>query len=39
VELIEVDTVVSPGMPGLADLGIEPRSMEDALERMVQSSI
>jgi uncharacterized protein YbjT (DUF2867 family) len=38
VELMEVDTVVSPGTPGLAALGIEPRSMEEVLESMLRSS-
>ena len=38
VELMEVDTVVLPGAPGLADLGIEPRPMEEVLESMLRSS-
>ena len=38
VELMEVDTVVSPGMPGLADLGIEPRPMEEVIESMLRYS-
>jgi hypothetical protein len=38
VELMEVDTVVSPGMPGFIDLGIEPRPMEEVLERMLRGS-
>jgi hypothetical protein len=35
---MEVDTVVSPGMPGLADLGIEPRPMEEVIESMLRYS-
>jgi NADH dehydrogenase len=31
VELMEVDTVVSPGMPGLQDLGIAPQPVEDTV--------
>jgi uncharacterized protein YbjT (DUF2867 family) len=38
VELMEVDTVVSPGMTGFIDLGIEPRPMEEVLERMLRAS-
>jgi uncharacterized protein YbjT (DUF2867 family) len=38
VELMEVDTVVSPGTPGFANLGIKPRSMEEVLESMLRSS-
>jgi uncharacterized protein YbjT (DUF2867 family) len=29
VELMEIDNVASPGMPGFADLGISPRALED----------
>jgi len=35
---MEVDTVVSPGTPGFANLGIKPRSMEEVLESMLRSS-
>jgi uncharacterized protein YbjT (DUF2867 family) len=38
VELMQVDTVVSPGALGFADLGIEPRPMEETLERMLRGS-
>jgi NADH dehydrogenase len=38
VELMEVDTVVSTGMPGFADLGIEPRPMEEVMESMLRYS-
>jgi uncharacterized protein YbjT (DUF2867 family) len=38
VELMEVDTVVSPGMLGFIDLGIDPRPMEEELERMLRAS-
>jgi hypothetical protein len=36
VELMEIDTVVSPGTPGFAELGISPRSIEDVLPETVQ---
>jgi NADH dehydrogenase len=38
VELMELDTVVSPETRGFADLGIKPRSMEEVLESMLRSS-
>jgi uncharacterized protein YbjT (DUF2867 family) len=38
VELMEVDTVVSPGAVGFADLGIEPGPMEETLGRMLRAS-
>jgi uncharacterized protein YbjT (DUF2867 family) len=38
VELMEVDTVASPGLPGFADVGIEPRPMEEVLESMLRPS-
>jgi NADH dehydrogenase len=37
VDLMRIDTVVSPGMPGFADLGIAPRSIEEVLPAIVQS--
>ena len=37
VELMEVDTVQSPGLPGLAELGISPRSVEQTLQEIVRS--
>jgi hypothetical protein len=37
VELMEVDTVASPALPGFADLGISPRPMEAVLESIVRS--
>ena len=37
VELMEIDTVVSAGVPGFADLGISPRAMEEVLQRMLQA--
>jgi NADH dehydrogenase len=37
VELMEVDTVVSPDVPGLADLGISPRAMEEVLSGMLRA--
>jgi uncharacterized protein YbjT (DUF2867 family) len=38
VELMEIDTVASPKKPGFAALGIEPRPMEQVLERMLRAS-
>jgi NADH dehydrogenase len=38
VELMELDTVVSPAMPGFADLAIEPRPMEEVIESMLRYS-
>jgi uncharacterized protein YbjT (DUF2867 family) len=32
VELMQVDTVAAPGVPGFADLGISPRPMEEVLQ-------
>ena len=37
VELMLVDTVVSPDVPGLADLGISPRAMEEVLSGMLRA--
>ncbi|MDB5460611.1 MAG: epimerase [Caulobacteraceae bacterium] len=37
VELMQIDTVASPSMPGFAQLGLSPRSVEDALRQMVAS--
>jgi NADH dehydrogenase len=37
VELMQIDTVVSPGVPGFAHLGISPRPMEEVLESMLRS--
>jgi NADH dehydrogenase len=36
VELMELDTVTSPSMPGLRELGITPRSVEDAVRDTVR---
>jgi len=36
VELMQVDTVASPSLPGFADLGISPRPMEAALQSMLK---
>ena len=33
VELMEIDSVASPGRPGFAALGIEPRSLESVLDQ------
>lgn len=35
VELMQIDTVSSPGMPGFAELGISPHSIEEILQRML----
>jgi NADH dehydrogenase len=35
VELMEVDTVVSPNVPGLHELGISRHSIEDVLRQIV----
>jgi uncharacterized protein YbjT (DUF2867 family) len=36
VELIKVDNVSSPQMPGFADLGISPHSIEEILQEMLR---
>ena len=36
VELMQVDTVASPSLPGFADLGISPRPMEAVLQSMLR---
>ena len=36
VELMRVDTVVSPRLPGFAELGISPRAMEAVLQSMLR---
>ena len=36
VELMEIDTVASAGIPGFADLGISPRAMEDVLQSILR---
>ena len=35
VELMRIDTVSSPGMPGFAELGISPHSVEEILQKML----
>ena len=35
VELMEIDTVASPDMPGLADLGISPHSIEETVQNIL----
>ena len=37
VELMQIDTVSSPGMPGFAELGISPHSVEAILGSMLSS--
>jgi NADH dehydrogenase len=37
VELMQVDNVASPGMPGFRELRISPRPIEDILEQMLVS--
>jgi len=36
VELMEIDTVPTPRTPGLADLGLSPSSLEEAIRRIVR---
>ena len=36
VELMQIDNVSSPQMPGFADLGISPRSIEEILQEMLR---
>jgi hypothetical protein len=38
VELMKVDTIASPSLPGFTDLGISPRQMEAVLQRMLRSN-
>jgi uncharacterized protein YbjT (DUF2867 family) len=38
VELMEIDTVSSPDMPGFAELGISPHSVETILQKMLSNS-
>lgn len=35
VELMQIDTVSSPGMPGFGELGISPHSVEEILQKML----
>jgi uncharacterized protein YbjT (DUF2867 family) len=37
VELMQIDTVASPDMPGFGELGISPRSVEDTLRQMLRT--
>ena len=37
VELMEIDTVSSPEMPGFCELGITPHSLEAILQRMLSN--
>ena len=37
VELMQIDTVASPKMPGFAELGISPHSVEAILEKMLSN--
>jgi uncharacterized protein YbjT (DUF2867 family) len=38
VELMQIDTVSSPDMPGFAELGISPHSVEAILQKMLSNS-
>jgi NADH dehydrogenase len=38
VELMQIDTVASPDMPGFAELGISPHSVEAMLQKMLSNS-
>jgi NADH dehydrogenase len=35
VELMQIDTVASPDVPGFTDLGISPRAMEEILQSIL----
>jgi uncharacterized protein YbjT (DUF2867 family) len=35
VELMEIDTLASPEMPGFADLGIRPHSIEETVQKIL----
>jgi len=37
VELMQIDTVLSPEMPGFVELGISPRSVEAILQEMLSN--
>jgi hypothetical protein len=37
VELMQIDTVSSPDMPGFVELGISPHSVEAILQRMLSN--
>jgi uncharacterized protein YbjT (DUF2867 family) len=37
VELMQIDTASSPGMPGFGELGIVPRSVEDILDQRLRN--
>jgi NADH dehydrogenase len=37
VELMQIDTVASPQMPGFADIDISPRRLEEILQRMLSN--
>jgi hypothetical protein len=37
VELMQIDTVSSPEMPGFVELGISPRSVEAILQKMLSN--
>ncbi len=37
VELMQLDTVASPNMPGFGELGISPHSVEDTLRQMLRT--
>src|SRR6202043_3256849 len=39
VELMQIDTVSSPKLPGFIDLGISPHSVEAILERMLSNCV
>ena len=38
VELMQIDTTASDDLPGLRELGISPRSLEEELEAMLKQS-
>jgi hypothetical protein len=38
VELMQIDNVAAPGVPGFAELGITPRALEEILPAIVRSA-
>jgi NADH dehydrogenase len=36
IELMQIDTVASPELPGLRDLGITPQQLEETIQLMLQ---
>jgi NADH dehydrogenase len=38
VELMQIDTVASPDLPGFVELGISPHPVEEILQKMLSNS-